>query len=350
MTDTKGFGRRQVLQLGGAADLSAMGAGSSITLALAQDKGPALNVRIANTAGNTSMVLQQMLKDKGYFEKFGLKPEILNVSDGNKVTSSILGGDVDVCMISGFSSLLPAIEKGAKMKVLCGAGMVVGQCLYSKKPEIKELKDLVGKTVGIGAVGALLHEITVAMMRKHGVDEKQVTFVNVGSSTDVLRAVVAGTVDCGSAEIDNLASADKLGIHALTNGKAWEQIPEYTWQAGYTSDDAIAKKRDALVRTLAAFGSLYRFLVSPDSFDSYKAARASALGSAKDDLAEAQLFWNFVQQKKGYAYDLVLNKQQIDYVQDLNVSLGVQQKILPFEQVCDMSIAQDALKLMAATK
>ena len=164
------------------------------------------------------------------------------------------------------------------MKVLCGAGMVVGQCLYSKKPEIKGLKDLVGKTVGIGAVGALLHEITVAMMRKHGVDEKQVTFVNVGSSTDVLRAVVAGTVDCGSAEIDNLASADKLGIHALTNGKAWEQIPEYTWQAGYTSDDAIAKKRDALVRTLAAFGSLYRFLVSPDSFDSYKAARASALG------------------------------------------------------------------------
>ena len=77
--------------------MSAMGAGSSITLALAQDKGPALNVRIVNTAGNTSMVLQQMLKDKGYFEKFGLKPEILNVSDGNKVTSSILGGDVDVC-------------------------------------------------------------------------------------------------------------------------------------------------------------------------------------------------------------------------------------------------------------
>ena len=57
-----------------------------------------------------------------------------------------------------------------------------------------------------------------------------------------------------------------------------------------------------------------------------------------------------MQQKKGYAYDLVLNKQQIDYVQDLNVSLGVQQKMLPFEQVCDMSIAQDALKLMAATK
>jgi ABC-type nitrate/sulfonate/bicarbonate transport system substrate-binding protein len=348
MTKSVDLGRRNALKLGGAAALSMVAAPVVIDVALAAVSGPPINVRIANTAGNTTLVLQNILKTQGYFEQFGLKPDIINVSDGSKLTAGLIGGDADVCMISGFSSLLPAIEKGAKLKVLCGAGTRVGQCLYSKRPDIKQLKDLEGKTFGCGAIGALLHEITVAMLRKHGIDETKVKFVNVGSSTDVFKAIVAGTVDAGCAEIDNLASVDKYGIHALSDGKVWEQIPEYLWQAGYTADRAIAEKREGLVRTLAAFGSLYRFLVSPKSYDVYAKARAAALGQEKNNEAEAKLFWNFVQEHKGYAYDLVVSKEQIDYVQNLNVSLGVQKKMLPFEQVADMSIAKDALKLMGA--
>ena len=33
-------------------------------------------------------------------------------------------------------------------------------------------------------------------------------------------------------------------------------------------------------------------------------------------------------------------------MQELNLSLGVQKTVLPFDQVCDMSIARDAIKLM----
>jgi hypothetical protein len=158
--------------------------------------------------------------------------------------------------------------------------------------------------------------------------------------------VVAGTVDCGSAEIDNFPSQAKYGVHALTDGKAWEQIPEYTWQAGFTADRAIAEKREALVRVLASFGSLYRFLTGPDSFETYRRARGLALGAKKDDSAEARFFWDFAQKYKGFAYDLVLSREQVDYVQNLNLSLGVQRQLLPFDQVADMSIARDALKLM----
>ena len=132
----------------------------------------------------------------------------------------------------------------------------------------------------------------------------------------------------------------------LTNGKAWEQIPEYTWQAGYASDTAIATKRDALVRTLASFGKLYRFITGPGSFEAYSQARATALSAQKNDGAEAKLFWDFLQKYRGYAHNLILTQEQIDVVQDLNISLGVQQKRVSFDQVADMSIARDALKLM----
>ena len=341
------FTSRRAL-LGGLATLPLQG--SMSRFAVAAESGSLLNVKIVDTAGNMSLVLQQLLKQKGYLEEFGLKADILNVSDGNKVTASLFSGDVDVCMMSGFSSLLPAMERGAKMKVLCGAGTLVGQCIYSKKDDVRELKDLIGRTVGIGAVGALLHEIIVAMLRKHGLDEKKVNFVNVGSNADVFRAVIAGTIDAGPSEIDNIASVDRLGLHVLSDSKCWEQIPEYAWQAGYTSDRAIAEKRDMLVRTLAAFGKLYQFLCGPESFDDFRRARVIALGKKEsEDIGEARQFWDFIQKFQGYAHGLVYTKEQIDYVQNLNVSLGVQGKLLPFDQVADMTIAQDALKMISAS-
>jgi ABC-type nitrate/sulfonate/bicarbonate transport system substrate-binding protein len=344
------LGRRPFLNMAGAAGVTGASLLSRpspfVDMAVAADSGAPLNVRVVDTSGDTSMMVQELLKMKGYFDKFGLKAEILNVSDGSKVIGALLNDAVDVCMMSGFSSLLPAIERGATLKVLCGAGTLVGQCLYSAKPDIHELKDLIGKTVGVGSVGALLYEITVAMLRKHGIDEKLVTFVDIGSNSEVFKAVVAGVVDAGPSEIDVYATRAQYGVHALRDGKCWEQIPEYTWQAGYTSDRVIAEKRDILVRTLAAYASVYRYMTGPDSYEDYRKARAVALGKGDNDPVDTKFVWNFYQKYKGYAYNLVLNKEQIDYVQKLNISLGVQRKLLPFDEVADMSIARDALKLL----
>ena len=44
--------------------------------------------------------------------------------------------------------------------------------------------------------------------------------------------------------------------------------------------------------------------------------------------------------------DLVITEERVRYMQDLNVSLGVQKRVLPYEQVCDMSLARDAVKLL----
>src|SRR5262245_5803868 len=49
---------------------------------------------------------------------------------------------------------------------------------------------------------------------------------------------------------------------------------------------------------------------------------------------------------KPFAVDLVLSPERVRYMQDLNVSLGVQKSVLPFERVCDMSLARDAVKLL----
>jgi NitT/TauT family transport system substrate-binding protein len=299
-----------------------------------------LAINIVNTSGNTNLVLAALLKQEGIFEGLALDAKLLHVSDGSKLVGSLLSGETDMCALSGFGQILPAIEKGAKLKVLAGGAVVPLQAIMTKNPAIKTGKDLEGRTVGTGSIGALLHQLVVALLRKKGVDEKKVRFVNVGSSVDVFRAVVAGTVDAGPCEI---WQQGRFGTHVLEEGRFYIDLPEYTYQASYSSDRAIARRREAIVRTLAAYGKLYQFLGDAQSREPFVKAFAAATGKENREEAEAQ--WQFYHDQKPFAVDLVLSEPRVRYMQELNVS-PVQKRVLPFEQVCDMTLARDAVKLL----
>jgi len=338
-------GRRRALMFGAAA-LTTLSVGRQRGFGQASAAG-AQAVTIASTAGAFAATVQQLMKDKRYLEELGLRPTFLSVSDGSKIIGALLSGDADICTASGFGQVLPAIEHGGKLKVLAGSEVLLLHLVYSCRPEIKTLKDLEGRTVGTGSVGALLHSIMYALLRKNNVDPRKVTFVNVGSSADVFRAVVAKVVDAGPSELDYVQQEAKYNVHGLADGNFWDGLPEYTNQASYASERTIRERRDVIVRTLAAYARLYRFISSPQSQDAYRAARATALG--KDEPTEALAQWSFFQKHTSFAVDLLLSEERVRYMQELNVSLGVQKMLLPYSQVTDMSLARDALKLIEKT-
>jgi ABC-type nitrate/sulfonate/bicarbonate transport system substrate-binding protein len=336
------IGRRRALLLGAAALATACTRSPS-----GGDSSGAANlkpVRIVNTAATFAVTIQQLIKDKGYLRQQGLQPTFLSVADGSKIIGALLSGEADICTASGFNQVLPAIERGGKLKILAGAEVLLLHLVYSCRPEIKTLKDLEGRTIGTGPVGALLHSIMIALLKKNNLDPGKVTFVNVGSSADVFRSVAAKVVDAGPSELDYQSQEAKFNVHGLTDGNLWDGLPEYTNQASYTSEQAIAERRDVIVRTLAAYANLYRFISSPESKDAYLAARATALNKNEPDQALAQ--WSFFQKHQSFATDLSLSEERVRYMQELNVSLGVQKTVLPYEQVTDMSLARDAMKLV----
>src|SRR6266700_4967953 len=322
----KPIGRRRALALGAAA-LTTLCTGRQRGFGQGRAANPE-PVTIVNTAGTFAATVQQLMKDKRYLEELGLRPTFLSVGDGSKIIGALLSGEADICIASGFSQVLPAIEHGGKLKVLAGSEVLLLHLVYSWRPEIKTLKDLEGRTIGTGSPGALLHSITVALLRKNNLDPSKITFVNVGSSADVFRAVVAKVVDAGPSELDYLQQVGKYNVHSVDGGSFWDGLPEYTNQASYASERAVAERRDVLVRTLAAYSKLYRFVSSPQSREEFLAARAKALG--KDEREEALAQWNFFQQHNSFAVDLVLSEERINYMQQLNVSLGVQKSILPY--------------------
>jgi NitT/TauT family transport system substrate-binding protein len=93
---------------------------------------------------------------------------------------------------------------------------------------------------------------------------------------------------------------------------------------------------------LAAYAKLYRFLMTPQSKDAYIEAQTAALGRA--DPAAAEWQWRFFRETGIYATDLVLSRERVTWMQDLNLLLEVQRKALPYEQVVDASVGAEAIK------
>ena len=348
MANKTALTRRSVLRAGGALGLGGLGLASGLNgsglSAFAADGDKLLPATIITTSGSTSLVFDALMKQEGFFRQMGIDATTQAVSDGAKVIASLIGGGADMCGSAGFPSLFPAIEKGAKIKILSGAGLSPVTAVFTKRPEIKAVKDLEGKTYGIGAPGALLHELAVALMLKKGVDISKVTFVNIGSAPDVIKGVIAGTVDAGPGEVDFFNHQANYGLHNLTDGLMWEQLPEYTNQAMFATEETISKKRETLVRCLAAYAKMFRFLQTPESKEAWRKARATGLG--KNEPAEADSQWEFFSQPGRVAANLEMDETRTNYVQELNVKLDVQKTILPFAKVADMSLAAEALKLL----
>lgn len=301
-------------------------------------------IMIGSAAGSFNLTIAALMKQQGYMEAFGLKPETLSVSDGSKIMASIISHSVDIVPISGFAQVFPAVEKGAPIRIINGATLRPMLALFSSKDNVRTLKDLEGRNVGVGALGSLIHQLTVTVLRKYGVDVAKVRFINLGSNTDVFKGVMAGTVDAGAGPASYAADAAAHHVHAVEHGDFSQELPGFTYQAGWTSLYAIETRRDEIVRTLAAYAKLFRFLTDPNSHDAFIKARQSVFASVPGKDHEAE--WNFLQKVKPFATDLALTPERIDYMQKINIAFGAQKTLLPYDRVVDASIARDALKLL----
>ena len=184
----------------------------------------------------------------------------------------------------------------------------------------------------------------VALLRKKGVDVSKVRFVNIGSSADVFRSTIVGTIDAGMGEVAIIDHAEKYKVRFVPDSNLSLELPEFTFQGSWTSERTIETRRDTLVKTLAAYARLYRFVHKPEARDAFVKAYLNVLKSGTQD--DAMSMWSYVQTYKPYAENLVLTPERIAYMQQINIDTNVQKTLLPFERVADMSLAQDALKLL----
>lgn len=336
---TRMLSRRTMLgSLSAAALLSASGCGRRSSHSRAV-------VHVATAAGSLNLTMTEILRQQKFLESFDVNPEIVAIADGAKILGGIYSGSVDVSPMSGFGQVFPAVERGADLKIINAATLIPMLALFSAKPNVQTLNDLEGKVVGVGALGSLVHQLTVALLRKHAVDVSAIRFVNIGSNTDVFKGVMAGTVDAGAGPASYIDDAESYKVHAIQNGNMSVELQEFTYQAGWTSSRVIEARRDDLVRVLAAYAKLFRFVHQPSSQDAFLSARRSIFPNSPE--REHVSEWNFLQKTKPFATDLLLSPERVNYMQQINLDFQIQKTMLSIDRVVDMSLARDALKLLA---
>jgi ABC-type nitrate/sulfonate/bicarbonate transport system substrate-binding protein len=334
-----GQSRRKFLFTG--ASLAVVGASR---LSCAAVSGHPTPIRIANASGGLNLAMATLMRQERFFESFGLAPEMLAVADGTRIMGGIISGSVDASFMSGFGQVFPAIEHGAPLKILAGGAVLPALAMFSAKADIRTLHDLQGRTIGTGSIGALVYQLTVTLLKKYAVDVEKIRFVNIGSNADIFRAVSAGTVDGGVGEAALITEAARYRVHLIDHGNMAVELAQFTFQGAWTSDREIQTNRDTLVRALAAYAKLYRFVQLPQSRDRFLQARRLTFPSAPESDHVAQ--WNFIQTYKPFAVDLALSPERLRYIQDVNIGFKVQKSLVPFERAADMSLARDAIKLV----
>jgi len=138
-----------------------------------------------------------LAKQLGEYEKAGLAVELVDLKGGSDALKAVLGGSADV--VSGYFD--HCVNLAAKKQEL------VSFVVYDRYPgevllvspahtaEIKSVKDLAGKKVGVSAPGSSTDFFLKYLLKKNGVDPASVAVIGVGLGATAVAAVEQGQID-----------------------------------------------------------------------------------------------------------------------------------------------------------
>src|SRR6202047_2418059 len=139
-------------------------------------------------------VLAQQL---GEFDKAGLAVELVDLKGGSDALRAVIGGSADV--VSGYFD--HCVNLAAKKQELVafvvydrypGLVLVVSP---SHNGEIKSIKDLAGKKVGVSAPGSSTDFFLKYLLKKNGLDPAGVSVIGVGLGATAVAAMEQGQID-----------------------------------------------------------------------------------------------------------------------------------------------------------
>ena len=149
-------------------------------------------VRFSVAAVTGSYMDEFVAIERGFHREEGLSVEMIRAG-GGIATQALLAGDLHFSTSAG--SALSAMLRGAEIKVVYTNIDRPGYQLWSGQNDIKQLKDLRGKRVGVTSRGDTQELSVRLLLRKHGIDANSVAYVPVGFGAQRLAALQAGSVD-----------------------------------------------------------------------------------------------------------------------------------------------------------
>ncbi|HLI19711.1 MAG TPA: ABC transporter substrate-binding protein [Stellaceae bacterium] len=196
---------------------------------------------------------------KGYFKDEGLDADFVHFDSAQPVAVAVVAGDVDF----GSTGLTGAFFTLANQGILRligagtwerpgfqGLGLIVSDQAWNQG--VHSIEALKGHSVAITQTGTALHHSLYLMLKKHGIDLKDVRVLPLQSNPNVASAVTGGQADAAMLSSGNAYSLiDKNAAHLL--GWLGEEMGEAQGDGTYTSTKNANERPDVVKHFLAAF-------------------------------------------------------------------------------------------------
>ena len=138
-----------------------------------------------------------LARQLGEYDKAGLEVELVNLKGGSDALKAVLGGSADV--VSGyFDHCVNLAAKKQELQAFVVYDRYPGLVLVvspAHTNEIKSIKDLAGKKVGVSAPGSSTDFFLKFLLKKNGLDPTSAAVIGVGLGATAVAAMEQGQID-----------------------------------------------------------------------------------------------------------------------------------------------------------
>jgi NitT/TauT family transport system substrate-binding protein len=169
----------------------------------------------------------EVARARGHFAEEGLDVRLVYTRGGVVAMQALVGNAVDYAG-TAFDVALQAYARGAKIARFASTGRLPLFALASAPKtakEIRSLKDLENRTVGVAALGTADHTLVIYLMKKAGADPDRVRFATLG--TNIYEPLRLGQVDAAMVQEPALTLITGGGGGVIANMMDIEEANRY---------------------------------------------------------------------------------------------------------------------------
>jgi ABC-type nitrate/sulfonate/bicarbonate transport system substrate-binding protein len=261
--------------------------------------------------------------DEGFFNREALDVETTETRSGSDGLAAMAGGSLDVITTNSEVVVLAQL-RGADAIGIAGFN---NKASYSVmvQPEIQQVADLKGKTLGASALRTGEVVFLKALLRKYGLTDNDYSLVVAGASRNRVTAMTTKQIDGTVMPPPDNYRLEDAGIRRLAEVN--EAVPEYQFQFLAAMRNWAQGHPDETVRFLRAYVNSLHWLYDPAN-----KARAEAILQQRMQLSEdyaRRTYEQWIEQEKFFPLDGEAPAAGLKAMEDMLVETGEATTPLP---------------------
>jgi NitT/TauT family transport system substrate-binding protein len=185
----------------------------------------------------------------GFYEKEGLKVEVITMEGGSRGVQVLLSGEIQAMHV-GLAPVVQANKQGADLRLVTSTGNTIPITIFATMA-IKSMAELKGKTIGISTFGSETDIAISIALKQVGLSRQDVTISQIGGSSQRFAALSAGRIDAAPLLEPGITMAKEKGFNPLVDLAA-ANTP-WIFDSVVVTNSYLKGQRDTLTRFVRGY-------------------------------------------------------------------------------------------------